>query len=229
MPDPSVVDQDEIIWAAGTDPAAQDVNIDATTTQAYMLWTYWANADGSGLSSATLGGNSYDGFFELTTTTAGFMGIGVARFDNPSSGNQSLDITWDTAPAEGATTIVVQTKDGKEWDNTPVGDQETSTNATSATVTCESGNLILRYEANYDSGTPWDPPGLESGFTNVLTGGNTNQGCRASSLVADATSETGNGQNENYNGLLLIPIPAGTPGGGGGGGGVNLLTLLGVG
>lgn len=196
----------EIIWAAGSNPAGQTVNIPADATAVYMFWTYWANANGSGLLSATLGGNAPSQTFEVTTSTSGNVATGVAVWYNPPTGNQTLDPAWDSAPGEGPTTFVAFVKDG---DTTAWRDADAASglasDAVSVTLTTASGDLVIKYDQRFDRGS--GPPPLSTGWTNRGTGGNNSEVCRLSSISPAGTTQACDSEGEDYSSIVAVSIP----------------------
>lgn len=204
----TVVGTQAITWT-GKDPTPTDAVIPATTTAVYMFWSYFDGNDGVGLLSATLGGVSlHADSFELAGGTPNNANpTGCAIWYSPSTGNQSLDVSYDGTPAEGPCTILAYVKDG---DNT-AGPRDTQTDhgvggtAVSVTVTTVSGDLVLCFDRKY-AGTP----GTIATFTSLLTMTNNNGGVRLSSKEATGTSVICPSQNEDYSSMCALSIPAGT-------------------
>ena len=208
-----------VVWAAGTDPAAQSVTIPADATAVYMFWSYWNNSSGYGLhpTSTLLNGNAPDQTFETAGTTL-LAATGVAVWYNPSTGSQSLDPTFDASPTEGATTIVAYVKGGDTtaWGDAD-GDHNSDATAVSVTLTTNSDDLVLKYDQRWDNSAPQDPPGTSANWTSRQTQSAINdENVRLSSADSPGASTTVcDSENENYSSICAVAIPVAPAGGGG--------------
>jgi len=201
----TVISATEIIWATGTDPAPQDVTVPADCTAAYMFYTFWADAGSTDLTSVTLEAVSPDQTLQQTGTGT-LTASGVAAWYNPGTGaNQTVDVTWNNAPVEGATTVIVFVKDGNTtaWRNAQA-DQNTSTTAVSVTLTTVSGDLVLKYDEHYDVSET--VPALTSGWTNAVTTGNVDEGARLSYITATGTTQVCDAEDESFSTITAISI-----------------------
>lgn len=199
-----------VTWAAGANPAGQSITIPADATAAYMFWSFYTSADGNGLSNVTLAGNAPAQTFETPTAATDQTGTGVAAWYNPPTGSQTLDPAWDAAPEEGATCIVVFTKDGdtSAWRDADADNQD-STTACSVTLTTVSGDLVLKFDQRFGT-----VPSLTSGWTNGQTTTNNGEGARLSYISAAGTTQVCASEDDNYSSVCAVSIPAaagGTP------------------
>lgn len=200
----------EVIWASGINPAGQSITIPADATAVYMFWAFdGVDANGHGLATATLAGNSPSQTFEVTTGTGFLPATGVAAWYNPSTGSQTLDVSWDIAPVEGPVTTVVFVKDGdtSTWRDVD-GARAAGTTAVSVTLTTVSGDLVIKFDQHYDGVLPLDAPSLSAGWTNGLTGGNVSEASRLSYISATGTTQVCNSEDEDYASIVAISIPA---------------------
>jgi hypothetical protein len=196
-----------ITWAAGADPASQNITIPADATAVYMTWAYdGIDADGYGLASATLNGASPSQVFELPTLVGYYPATGVAAWYNPPTGSQALDLSWDIAPTEGAVCIVTFVKGGStsSWRDA-VAAQGTGSTAVGAVLTTAAGDLVIKFDQRYDPAE--NPPTLSAGWTNGATGGNVDEGCRLSYISAAGTTQACNSEDDNYSTIVAISIP----------------------
>lgn len=197
----------QVTWAAGANPASQNVTIPSDATAVYMFWAYdGIDATGHGLASATLNGVSPSQVFELPTLAGFYTGTGVAAWYNPPTGSQAIDPAWDAAPVEGPVCIVAFVKGGDttSWRDADA-DQDLSSNAVTVTLTTVAGDLVLKFDQRYD--TAENPPALSAGWTNGATGGNVDEGCRLSYISASGTTQVCNSEDDNYSSVLAISIP----------------------
>lgn len=195
-------------WAAGIDPAGQSITIPSDATAVYMMWAYdGVDANGHGLASATLAGNSPSQTFELPTATGFNPATGVAAWYNPPTGSQTLDVAWDIAPVEGPTCIVAFVKDGDTtaWRDADA-DQDVDANAVSVTLTTVAGDLVIKFDQRFDGSE--NPPSLTSGWTSGATGGNVDEGCRLSYISATGTTQVCASEDESYSSIVAISIPS---------------------
>lgn len=196
-----------INWAAGIDPAAQNITIPSDATAVYMMWAYdGVDANGHGLASVTLNGAAPDQTFEVPTAAGFVPATGVAAWYNPATGSQSLDPAWDIEPVEGPVTIVAYVKGGNTtaWRDADA-DQDIDANAVSTTLDTEPGDLIIKFDQRFDGGL--NPPSLTSGWTNGATGGNASEGCRLSYISASGTTQVCASEDESYSSIVAIAIP----------------------
>jgi hypothetical protein len=201
-----------INWASGATPAAQNVTIPSDATGVYMSWAYdGVDANGHGLASATLNGNTFTRAGELPTAAGFYPATGLAFWYTPATGVRSLQVSWDIAPVEGPTCIVFFTKDGPSdgWRDL-VFDHDIDANAVSATLTTVVGELCVKFDQRFDGSE--NPPTLTSGWTNGATGGNVDEGCRLSYITATATTQVCASENESYSSIVAVSIPEFTAG-----------------
>lgn len=196
-----------VTWAAGANPAAQNITIPSDATAVYMFWTFYTSADGNGLASVTLNGASPAQTFETPTAAVDSVGTGVAAWYNPATGTQSLDPAWDAAPEEGATCVVVYVKGGDTtaWRDADAANED-GTTACTVTLTSVSGDLVIKYDQHFDASTP---PSLSASWTNGQTAVNNNEASRLSYISASGTTTVCNSENDNYSSICAISIPAG--------------------
>ena len=210
-----------IAWQTATaNPTPQNVTVAADATAFYMFWSYYANASGHGLASATLGGVAADDTFEVPGTSS-LTATGVAVWYNPSTGTKSLDVSWDQAPVEGPTTTVICTKGGDTtaWRDAD-GDANTEANAVSVTLTTVAGDLVIKHDQLWNNDTFSTVPSLSAGWTNGVTFGQSPyvESARLSYIAATGATQVCDSENESYSTVVAISIPAA-----GGGGSTTIL------
>jgi len=192
-----------VTWASGADPAGQSITIPSDATAVYMFWAYYVNPDGHGLLSATLNSASPDELFEVPTGAADAPAVGVTAWYNPSTGSQTLDVAWDTAPVEGSTCIVAYVKGGSTtaWRDADgqVGD---GTAALSVTLTTATDDLVLKMDMRFGT-----PPSTSAGWTSSQTHANNGEGAKLSYIVATGSTQVCNSEDESWSGLCAISIP----------------------
>ena len=200
----SVISSLEISWGASANPTPQDITVPSDCTAVYMLSSYYRNASGAGLSSATLEGVSVDEVFGITTTPV-TVATSVAAWYNPGTGaNQTLDISWSAAADDpGPSCVIVFVKDGDTtgWRDADAEANQTTT-ATSVTLTTVSDDLVIKFDRIDNSS-----PSLSSGWTNIVAGTENSDGYRASSIVATTTTQVCDSEDESYSGIVAISIP----------------------
>lgn len=204
-----------VVWAAGINPAAQNITIPADATAVYMFWAFdGVDANGHGLASATLNSASPSQTFETPTVSGFFPATGVAAWYNPSTGTQSLDVAWDIAPVEGPVCIVAYVKDGDttSWRDADAASATGST-AVSVTLTTVSGDLCLKFDQRYD---PSENPPITAGagWTSAQTTGNVDEGARFAYISATGTTQACPSEDESYSSICAIsigPFVAGSP------------------
>ena len=198
----------EITWGSGTDPSPQDITVPADCTAVYMFWSYYFGSTGDGLASVTLEGVSPDETHEITTVSSLYSATGVAVWYNPTTGaNQTVDVSWDGSPGEGPITVIVFVKDGDTtgWRDVD-SEQGAGTDPVSVTLTTVSGDLVLKLDQKYESGTT--PPSLSSGWTNGLTGDNNFEHFRFSYIEAGGSSQVCDSEDDYYSTVVAVAIPA---------------------
>jgi hypothetical protein len=205
-----------VVWAAGINPAAQSITIPANTTAVYMFWSYWASTTGQGINTITLGGNSPSALSELSTN-GDANAVGVAAWYNPTTGAQNLDPSWDIAPAEGPSTIVVYTIGGDTtaWRDVDLSAQ-TDTTANSVTLTTVSGDLVIKFDERYslNGSQGLGVPALSAGWASAQTQDNNGEGSRVSTISATGSTQVCDSENDYYSCLVAISIPTAPAGGG---------------
>lgn len=196
-----------VTWASGADPAGQSITIPSDATAVYMFWTFWRNANGDGLLSATLNSASPNQTIETTTTTAGLTAAGAVVWYNPSTGSQTLDVAWDGAPAEGPTTIVVYVKGGdtSAWRDADT-DHNSFTSAVTVTLATVSGDLVIKGDQRFHATTL---PGTTAGWSSAQTHSNASENMRVSYISATGATQVCDSEDENYSTVVCISIPAG--------------------
>jgi len=200
-----------VTWAGGTDPTPQNVTIPGDATAVYMLWTYWNATAGSGLSTVTLNSNSPDETFEIVTTSAE-TATGVAVWYNPSTGSQSLDVTWDASPTEGATTIVAYVKGGETvgWRDADAAHAQDVT-AVSVTLTTVATDLVLKHDQKFCGSIP----STSTGWTSQQTQSNSSECTKTSSADSPGASTTVcDSEDEFYSSIVAVAIKVAPAGGG---------------
>lgn len=196
-----------VVWAAGINPAAQNITVPADCTAVYAFWSFYTNSNVA-LASITLDGNAPDQSVEFPVNIGpGSSATGLAVWYNPATGTRSLDVAWDAVPAEGPTTIVAFVKDG---DTTAWRDADATATASSTdcsvTLTTESGDLVLKYDQKYQA-----IPANTSGWTSLQTQSvNNDEGARLASIVATGTTQVCPSEGENFSSIAAVAIPAGT-------------------
>jgi hypothetical protein len=170
-----VLGSEFITWAAGTNPAAQNITIPATCNAVYAFWSYYDGDTIEGISTFTLNSLSADEAVESATGSTE-RGGGVSAWYDPSTGSQTLDVAWDGAPDEGPTTTVVYVEDADTtgWRDAQVDAEPTST-AASITLTSTSADIAIMHNINDTDG---GIPGLQTGFTSLQLGSNNFEGYR---------------------------------------------------
>lgn len=187
-----------VTWAAGINPAAQNISIPADATAVYMFWSYYVGSS-AGLASATLASASPSQQTELQNSN---RSCGVCAWYSPATGTQSLDVAWDAAPSEGATCVVAFVKDGAidTWRDADV-DNDQSTTAVTVTLTTVAGDLVIKFDSRYIS-----IPSLTSGWTNGQTQSNNSQGSRLSYISAASTTQACASEDEDWSSVVAISI-----------------------
>lgn len=199
----------EVIWGAGADPSAESVTVPSDATAAYMFWSYFNSTVGQGLSSVTLDGNSPDETYEIATENTDMTATGVAAWYNPSTGSVNLDVAWDASPTEGSTTIIAYVKGGDltSWRDVDAAHSNYGT-AVDVTIDTNTTDLVLKYDQHYH--VDETAPSLSTGWSNVLTGGNNDEGVRLSSCDSPGSSTTTcECEDEAYSSIVAISIPEG--------------------
>lgn len=207
-----------VAWGTSQDPTGQSITIPADATAVYMFWAYdGVDADGHGLASATLNGSAPSQSHELPTAVNYYVATGVCAWYNPATGSRTLDVSWDIAPVEGPTCIVVFTKDGSTtaWRDA-VSDHDLSSTAVTATVTTVVGDLVLKFDQRYDTGG--NPPSLSAGgwASGQTQTAQASENCRLSYISATGTTQVCASEDEEYSSIVAISIPPSAGGGGGG-------------
>lgn len=198
-----------INWAAGADPAAQNVTVPADATLALFAFALdGLDADGEGLLDVTLGGVAPTGAFLLGTLAGYFPATGLCWWVSPPTGTQALNPAWTAAPVEGPTSAFWCMKDAGAPRDVD-GARAIGATAVSVTLTTVAGaepDSVWKFDQRFD--TAENPPFLSAGWTNAATGGNVDEGCRLSYIVATGTSQVCNSENEEYSSLVAVAIPA---------------------
>lgn len=205
---PAVAGSAQVLqFAAGTqDPAGQSVTVDASATACYFLWQFYQAAAGHGLASVTLAGNAPAQSYEVASATGDQEASGVAVWYNPPTGTQTLDPAWDAAPTDPTVTFFCTSGgDTSSWRDVQAANESSST-ATSVTVTTVSGDFVVKYDTHFSATTPT----LTSGWTSIATegGGTTGQTNRTSSISATTTSQVCASQEPSYSTIVCFSIPA---------------------
>ena len=210
VPSPSVIGSTTITWAAGTDPAPQDITVPDDCTAVYMVWTTWENGtNDDGVATLTLEGVNYQDFHQLVATGNNNTTSGGAAWYNPGTGaNQTVDVTWDAAPGEGSTFAVIFVKDGdltSGWRDADA--DESGGGGVNVTVDTLPNDLVIKFAERYDTGGV-TPPALSPGWTNITTHANNDQSSRASYIIArEDTQFCGFEGDVNFSGIVGITIP----------------------
>lgn len=210
----------EIIWASGATPAAQNITVPAACNAVLMLWAYNPGAVGHGLLAATLNGNAPSQTpRETASNTPDFPATGAAIWFNPTTGTPiALDVDWDASPLEGAITGVVFIENANTggWRD---ADSTHTNNTTQQTITLDtaSGDLVIVLDQRYDGTAPAN----EAGYTSVLTLSNALEGGRIRSIVATGATQSASTQDTSYSTIVAVSIIDG----GGGGGGDTLVVV----
>lgn len=208
MPSPIGTPQ-QIVWEAGATPAPQNVTVPAGASAAYIWGAFdGVNSDTDGIATLTLGGSSYNKIFAIPTSTSFESAIWVAEFLSPPSGSQEVEATFTTAPVEGSVCAVCFVENGGSWDDADA-DHATEGNAVSVTLATDVDRLIIKFDQRYDPAE--NPPALSSGWTNLLTGGNNDEGFRLSYIVATGATQVCNSEDEAYSAVVAISIPDAAP------------------
>ncbi len=203
----------EIDWAAGADPAGQSITIPADATQVLMFWAYAVGSSGNGLSSSTLNSAAPTRVFELASVSTYECAIGVATWDSPATGSQTLDVAWDVAPEEGPSCIVAFVKDGFLGAPTDVdAAHATGSTAVTTTLTAVVGDLVLKFDVRYNVNVAGNPA-LSSGWTNGQVATTGVESSRLSYISASGTSQVCDSETEDYSAVVAISIPPAAAGG----------------
>lgn len=206
-----------VAWGTSANPAGQSITIPADCTAVYMFWAFdGIDADGAGLSSATLNSASPSESHALATAAGYLPATGVCAWYNPATGSQTLDVAWTQAPVEGPVCIVAFVKDGSTTAWRDVDSAHASgTTAVSVTLTTVSGDLVIKFDQRYDAGG--NAPVLTSGWTNGQTQtGQASENARLSYISATTTTQACASENEDYSSIVAIAIGPSAGGGGGG-------------
>lgn len=201
----------EIIWASGATPAAQNITVPAACNAVLMLWAYNPSTAGHGLLSATLNGNTPAQTRETESNTPEFPATGAAIWFNPATGTPiALDVDWDAAPLEGAITglVLIENALTSGWRNANSTHTNTGTQQT-ISVNTASGDLVIALDQRYDGTAPAN----EAGYTSVLTLSNALEGGRIRSIVATGSTQSASTQDTNFSTIVAVSI---IDGGGGG-------------
>ena len=198
-----------VVWNTDQNPAPQDVTIPADATAVYMFWSYYSATSGYGLLSATLNSQNPNQTSEVAGTGGG-AGCGVAVWYNPSTGAQSLDVSWDAAPGTNMQACIVAfVKDGNTTAWTDVDSQRSDTSVATFTIDSAATSLVLLF--NGQEGTS---PAAPTGWTSkkTYTPGGIDQ--RLSQCDApDASATSVNGTGTNYETIVAVSIPPAAGGG----------------
>lgn len=204
-----------VAWGSSQNPSGQSITIPSDATAVYMFWAgYDFVLDDAGLASSTLNSNAPSQSFELPTNVgspANYVGTGVCAWYNPSTGSQTLTVSWDAAFDEGPVCIVAFVAGGDTTSWRDVGaDQDTGFNAVETIVATVADDLVIKFDQRYISGGGGtDPPPLTSGWTNGQTQNNQqNEGARLSYISATGTTQTCTSENESSSTICAISIPA---------------------
>lgn len=198
----------DIIWAAGATPASQNITIPSDATAVYMFWSYYFGTDGQGLASTTLNGLAPNQTVEDSTGGGGDRpSSGSCVWYLPSTGSQSLNVVWDSAPAAGSVCTVYFVKAG----NTTVfrdmrADTQTTSTAASVTLTTNIDDLVIKHNANSYGSTP----ALTSGFTAGTTQTNNSQQARSSYILATGATTVCAAETPSYSGIAAVAIAPAT-------------------
>lgn len=194
-----------ITWAAGANPASQNVTPPAGCNAVVMLWSYLQGTVGAGLLSSTLNSVAPDQVFELPDAGSNTQATGVAVWYDPPTGSAiALDVEWDVNPTEGPLTGVVFVQDAdtagyRDADAVCTGGPTQQ----SITLTTVSGDLVIVLDQRYL--TP--EPSTEAGYTSILTMSNNSQFGRVRTIVASGATQTAATQDTNYSSVVGVVIP----------------------
>jgi hypothetical protein len=195
-----------VTWAAGANPAGQSITIPTDATAVYMFWTYFSGV--GGLSSVTLNSNNPDETHELEGTGS-LNATGVTAWYNPATGSQTLDPAWDLSPSTGAVCTVYYVKDGDTtgWRDVD-SDANTGSTAVSVTLTTETDDLVIKFDAKDTTSVP----GNTAGWTSDTTDDNGGMAARAAHISATGSTQVCPSENENFSSVVAISIGAGAAG-----------------
>lgn len=204
----SVISVENVAFDTAADPTPLSITIPGTATAVYMCWGYF-NGTGNGLSTATINSVSFDEAHEIATDGTNNAG-GIAAWYNPSTGSQTLDVSWDAAPSGGAgpgvTIVYVLGGNTTAWRD--ADSAQGSTN--SVTLTTVSGDLVIAFDCK-DGGTA--PGAMGGSWTSETTQTNGAISTRTSSIEATGATQLVEGQDESFSSLAAISIPAAAGGG----------------
>jgi hypothetical protein len=200
------ISAENVFIQATQDPDAVNLTIPADATAVYMFWAYFVGA-GNGLNTVTLNSQSPAQTYEIETATGDMPALGVTVWYNPSTGTQSLDVSWDAAINEGPTCAVAYVKGGNTsaWRDADAA-QGTDTGAVSVTLTTSASDLVLKFDRRYTT----TPPGTSTGWTDRGTQNNNSQATRLSSADTPGTSTVCDSEDESFSGIVAVAIPAGS-------------------
>lgn len=200
-----------VVWANNVaNPVGQTIDIPADTTAVYMFWAYWNSPDGVNLSSATLNGVAFNARQE-NTPAGNQTSTGVVVWYDPPTGNQTLDVEWDSAPGEGPSCIVAFVKGGstRTWRDAGVFAAEAAATVSTTLVT-SPGDLVIKFAQKYNT----EKPGLSVGWIDAATqtnppSGSTAESARLSYIRATGTSQVCDAEPPYaYSSVVAVAIPA---------------------
>lgn len=192
------------------------VSIPETTKMAVLTWsnaTY--SGSGQGLNTATINGVSYTSAVESTNIGAPTYqnAQGIAVWDSPATGTQTVVTSFDGASDEGPTRILsFLTATGSValrvalQAGAATGSTSTSLSFTGLTA----GDFALHHDQKYNA-----VPSLQSGYTSLQTQTNNSEGARVQALVISGTTATATTQGPDYS-SISGGVFYDTGGGGGG-------------
>lgn len=195
-----------ISWGTSASPTAQNISIPADATAVYAFASGYRET-GNNLPSFTLAGASPAEQFGLNGDPGQLKAGRVAAWYNPSTGTQSLAITWPTAQDFNPNCIVAYVRGGDTtaWRDADGGNTE-GTTAISVTLTTVSGDLVLKFDVRANATTA---PSLSAGWTNAQTQVSIgNDSARLSSISASGATQVCNAEDEFYSLMLAVAIPA---------------------
>jgi hypothetical protein len=194
-----------ITWAAGADPAAQNISVPSDATAAYLFWHFFTD-DTSSISTVTLNSAAPDEAYAIANggVETFLNAVGVAAWYLPATGTRSLDVAWTAAPEDGPTSIVVFTKNGNTsaWRDADAG-HTVDYDDVSVTLTTQPGDLVLKYYSVYSGAVPGNSPGWTSLQTQIIG----TQSARLAAISASGTTQVCYSVDTYFSALVAIAIP----------------------
>lgn len=179
---------------SGLNPAGQSITVPSDAQYCVFMSSAWHQ----GVASALLDTISLTGADAFTivvneqwgTSDRDNISIAIAKVN--STGSQTIDWSWTTAPTEGPGVFVFFVKDADA--TTPVRDSgfafgDSSDTAVTASADSTTSDLVIGYESRYASSGTELPPN-ETGWTSLQTGVFTLLGARIRSVDSPGASIT---------------------------------------